>query len=70
VLAEPGASAAAADAQAPAPEAAAEKPRDVPTRDILRALTKLLLEKEIFSRAELLEAVRAVREPEAPASDA
>jgi len=40
----------------------AEKPRDVPTRDILRAVTQLLLEREIFSRAELLAAVRAVRD--------
>jgi hypothetical protein len=53
-----------------APDEPAEKPRDVPTRDILRALTKLLLEKEIFSRAELLRAVRAVREPDEPAPDA
>jgi type IV pilus assembly protein PilB len=72
VLAEPGAAGAPAAAEeAPPPgEAAAGKPRDVPTRDILRALTKLLLEKEIFSRAELLEAVRAVRETEAPSGDA
>lgn len=38
-----------------------EKPRDVPTRDILRAVTRLLLEKEVFSRAELLAAVRELR---------
>ena len=48
----------------------AGKPRDVPTRDILRAVTRLLLEKEVFSRAELLAAVRAVRETEGDASDA
>jgi type IV pilus assembly protein PilB len=42
------------------------KPRDVPTRDILRAITQLLLEKEVFSRAELLAAVRAVREAGEP----
>lgn len=47
-----------------------QKPRDVPTRDILRAVTRLLLEKEVFSRAELLEAVRAVRDGEGGASDA
>jgi hypothetical protein len=46
------------------------KPRDVPTREILRAVTRLLLEKEIFSRAELLEAVRAVRDGEGGSSDA
>lgn len=51
-------------------EGAADKPRDVPTRAILRALTRLLLEKEVFSRAELLEAVRAVREADEPAPDA
>jgi type IV pilus assembly protein PilB len=46
------------------------KPRDVPTREILRAVTRLLLEKEVFSRAELLEAVRAVRDGEGGSSDA
>jgi type IV pilus assembly protein PilB len=48
----------------------AGKPRDVPTREILRAVTRLLLEKEIFSRAELLEAVRSVREAGDGADDA
>ena len=33
-------------------------------------MTRLLLEKEVFSRAELLEAVRAVRDAEGDASDA
>lgn len=47
-------------------EEAGEKPRDVPTRDILRAVTQLLLEKEIFSRAELLAAVRSLRDPGEP----
>jgi type IV pilus assembly protein PilB len=47
-----------------------EKPRDVPTRDILRAITRLLLEKEVFTRAELLAAVRSVRDPDAPSDDA
>jgi hypothetical protein len=37
------------------------KPRDVPTRDILRAVTRLLIDKDVFTRAELLEAVSALR---------
>ena len=48
----------------------ADKPRDVPTRDILRAVTRLLLEKEVFSRAELLAAVRSVRETDGDSNDA
>ena len=36
------------------------KPRDVPTRTILRAVTQLLLEKQILRREELLERVRAL----------
>jgi hypothetical protein len=36
------------------------KPRDVPTRTILRAVTQLLLEKQIVGREELLERVRAL----------
>lgn len=48
----------------------ADKPRDVPTREILRAVTRLLLEKEVFSRAELLAAVRVVHETEDDSSDA
>ena len=47
-----------------------EKPRDVPTRDILRAVTQLLIEKEIFSRAELLAAVRELRGSGDPPKDA
>lgn len=51
---------------APATESLAEsgadapvgaKPRDVPTRDILRALTRLLIEKEIIEPRELLERI-------------
>jgi hypothetical protein len=34
------------------------KPRDVPTRTILRALTRLLVEKGVITRDELLEQVR------------
>ena len=34
-----------------------EKPRDVPTRDILHALTQLLIEKEVVGREELVERV-------------
>jgi hypothetical protein len=47
-----------------------DKPRDVPTRDILRAVVRLLIEKELLTRAELMTAVRLVREsgdgPERP----
>ena len=39
-------------------EAAGDKPRDVPTRDILRAVVRLLIEKDLFTRAELMTAVR------------
>lgn len=46
------------------PALAAGKPRDVPTRDILRAVTRLLIGKQVFTRAELLEAVRALRDAE------
>jgi hypothetical protein len=34
-----------------------EKPRDVPTRDILHALTQLLIEKGVVSREEVMERV-------------
>jgi len=37
--------------------ASVEKPRDVPTRDILHALTQLMIEKGVISREELLERV-------------
>lgn len=40
-----------------APVPSIEKPREVPTRDILHALTQLLIEKEVVNRAELLERV-------------
>lgn len=53
---------AAAAGPAEAPSAAEAKPRDVPTRDILRAVTRLLIEKQIFTRAELVEAVRSLRD--------
>ena len=36
------------------------KPRDMPTRTILRAVTQLLIEKQIVGREELLERVRAL----------
>jgi len=39
------------------PSASAEKPRQVPTRDILHALTQLLIEKQVISREELLERI-------------
>jgi len=35
------------------------KPREVPTREILHALTQLLIEKDVLSRAELLERIAA-----------
>lgn len=57
-----------ADAAASGPASAADealagsgRPREVPTRDILRALTRLLIEKEVIGRAELLRAVDQVR---------
>jgi type IV pilus assembly protein PilB len=34
-----------------------EKPREVPTRDILHALTQLLIEKEVVGSAELMERI-------------
>jgi hypothetical protein len=43
-----------------------DKPRDVPTRDILRAVVRLLIEKDLFTRAELMTAVRQVRESDDP----
>ena len=46
-------------------EPGGEKPRDVATREILRAVTRLLLEKKIFTRAELMSAVSAIREGDA-----
>jgi type IV pilus assembly protein PilB len=61
-----GARAAEAESGEVEEETPGEKPRDVPTRDILRAVTRLLLEKEIFTRAELLATVRSVRDPDAP----
>lgn len=41
--------------------AAPTKPRDVPTRQILRAVTRLLVEKGVLSREELLERIRSVQ---------
>jgi hypothetical protein len=38
------------------------RPRQVPTRDILRALVHLLIERELISREELLRAVQEVAE--------
>jgi hypothetical protein len=39
------------------PTASVEKPRQVPTRDILHALTQLLIEKQVIRREELLERI-------------
>ena len=49
------------ETEPPPPPAPVEKPRDVPTRDILHALTQLLIEKEVIGRQELLERVAANR---------
>jgi hypothetical protein len=57
----PGPASFAAEPSAP-PPLPAERPRDLATRDILRALTRLLIQKELIGREELLAAVRAVRE--------
>jgi type IV pilus assembly protein PilB len=45
------------EAEAEPPPQAVEKPREVPTRDILHALTQLLVEKDVVSRAELLQRI-------------
>jgi hypothetical protein len=47
------------EAAAAPPHPPVEKPRDVPTREILHALTQLLIEKGVISREELLEHVAA-----------
>jgi hypothetical protein len=39
----------------------APKPRDVPTRQILQAVTRLLVEKGVLRREELLERIRSVQ---------
>jgi hypothetical protein len=49
------------ETEPPPPPARVEKPRDVPTREILHALTQLLIEKEVIGREELLERVAANR---------
>lgn len=46
---------------------AADRPRQVPTRDILRALVHLLIEREIVSREDLMKAVQEVAR-EAPSA--
>ncbi len=63
----PAPSAAPSESPRPAPATGSEtapaspgaKPRDVPTRVILRAVTHLLIEKGIITREELMEQVRA-----------
>lgn len=42
---------------------AAERPRDVPTRTILRAVTQLLIEKGVIRREELIERLRSQPTP-------
>ena len=42
------------------------KPREVPTRDILHALTQLLIENDVLTRAELLERIAANKQRSAP----
>ena len=49
---------------APLPSVA--KPREVPTRDILHALTQVLIEKGVVSREELLERVATNKKRSAP----
>jgi len=46
----------------------AGKPREVPTRVILRAVTQLLVDKGVITRQELLERVRAVDDGTGPAA--
>jgi len=46
--------------------ASAERPRDVPTRTILRAVTQLLIEQGIFERQELLEQIQRLESSEEP----
>jgi type IV pilus assembly protein PilB len=46
------------------PAASAERPRDVPTRTILRAVTQLLIERGIFERKDLLEQIRRLEASE------
>lgn len=57
--AAPAADAAAAESGLAA-ASAAPKPRDVPTRTILRALTRILIEKGVLTREELMRCVRAL----------
>jgi hypothetical protein len=45
------------------------KPRDVPTRTILRAVTQLLIERKVLTREELMETIR-ILECEGPFEDA
>jgi hypothetical protein len=45
-----------------APPAKLEKPREVPTRDILHALTQLLVENGVIRREELLERIATNKE--------
>lgn len=56
-----GAEASGRGAGPPAPPADGRRPREVPTREILRALTRLLIDRGVIERAELLRAVEAVR---------
>jgi hypothetical protein len=51
------------EAPEPSPEAGSA-PGRVPTRTILRALTQLLLEKEVIGRDELRERIQAVADRE------
>ena len=47
-------------------ETSAERPRDVPTRTILRAVTQLLIERGIFERQELLEQIQRLETSQEP----
>jgi type IV pilus assembly protein PilB len=56
-------------APAAAATAAAARPREVPTREILRAVTRLLIQKGVITREELLASVRAIQSGDAPGDD-
>ena len=49
-----------------AAEASAERPRDVSTRTILRAVTQLLIERGVFERQELLEQIQRLETSQEP----
>ncbi len=56
------ASVACSESREPAGSAAAAKPREVPTRTILRAVTQLLVDEGIIAREDLMERIRVLSE--------